>query len=76
MGYDAAKLLADAMGRAKEVTPDAIREAIQNTKGFQGATGAITIDAERNADKPIVIVQIKGKKSTYFATVNDKSAKQ
>lgn len=75
MGYDAAKLLADAMGRAKEVTPDAIREAIQNTKGFQGATGLITIDAERNADKPVVIVQIKGKKFTYFSTVNDKSAK-
>ena len=75
MGYDAAKLLADAIGRAKEETPDAIRQAIQDTKDFQGATGAITIDAERNADKPVIVVQIKGKKFTYFSTVHDKPQK-
>ena len=37
--------LADAIGRAKDESADALREAIQATKGFQGATGAITIDA-------------------------------
>lgn len=74
--YDAAKLLADAMSRAKEMTPEGIRQAIQETKGFQGATGTITIDAERNADKPIVIVQIKNKQFTYYATVNEKPAQQ
>ncbi|MFO0761356.1 MAG: ABC transporter substrate-binding protein [Byssovorax sp.] len=73
MGYDAAKLLADAIGRAKENTSEGIRAAIQDTKNFQGATGVITIDAERNADKSIVIVKIKDKKYTYFTTVNDKS---
>jgi branched-chain amino acid transport system substrate-binding protein len=74
-GYDAARLLADAMKRAKTDTPDGLREAIGETKDFQGATGTITIDAERNADKPIVIVQIKDKKFTYFATVNEKGKK-
>jgi branched-chain amino acid transport system substrate-binding protein len=73
MGYDAAKLLVDAIGRAKDDTPDAIRQAIQDTKGFQGATGAITMDADRNADKPVIVVQVKGKKFTYFATVHDRS---
>jgi branched-chain amino acid transport system substrate-binding protein len=68
-GYDAAKMLADAIGRAKDGTPDAIRQAIQDTKNFQGATGNITINAERNADKPIVIVQIKDKKFAYHSTV-------
>jgi branched-chain amino acid transport system substrate-binding protein len=72
-GYDAATLLGDAIKRAKDDSPDAIRQAIQDTKGFQGATGAITIDAERNADKPVVIVQIKNRKYTYFATVHDKT---
>jgi branched-chain amino acid transport system substrate-binding protein len=75
MGYDAAKVLADAIARAKDDTPDAIRQAIQETKDFQGATGTITIDAERNADKPLVIVQIKGKKFTYHSTVYERSAK-
>ncbi|HEY4120521.1 MAG TPA: ABC transporter substrate-binding protein, partial [Byssovorax sp.] len=79
-GYDAAKMLADAMGRAKVDGPpgddkardaarDAIRQAIQDTKNFNGATGTITINAERNADKPVVVVQIKDKKFTYYATV-------
>jgi branched-chain amino acid transport system substrate-binding protein len=72
MGYDAAKVLADAIGRAKADTAEALREAIQETKGFQGATGTISINAERNADKPIVIAQIKGKKFTYHSTVGGK----
>jgi branched-chain amino acid transport system substrate-binding protein len=72
--YDAMKLLADAIGRAKDGTPTGIRDAIQATRGFAGATGTITIDADRNADKPMVILEIKAKKSRYFATVNDKSA--
>lgn len=73
-GYDAALLLADAIGRAKNDTPEAIRDAIAETKGFQGATGAITINEQRNADKPIVIVQIKGKKFTYSDTISAKPA--
>ena len=72
MGYDATMLLADAIGRAKTDTPEGIRDAIATTKDFPGATGNITINAERNADKAIVIVQIKDKKFTYFSTVNSK----
>ncbi len=74
MGYDAARLLADAIKRAKDGSPDAIRQAIQDTKGFEGATGSITMDAQRNADKPVIVVQIKGKKFTYFSTVHDEAS--
>ncbi|MFT3772331.1 MAG: ABC transporter substrate-binding protein [Minicystis sp.] len=73
MGYDAAKLLADAIGRAKGDTPEAIRDAIAETKGFQGASGSITINAERNPDKPIVVVQVKDKKFTYHSTIDAKA---
>jgi branched-chain amino acid transport system substrate-binding protein len=72
-GYDAARLLADAIGRSTDGSPDSIRQAIQDTKNFPGATGAITIDGNRNADKPVVIVQIKDGKFKYFGTVNDKT---
>jgi branched-chain amino acid transport system substrate-binding protein len=68
-GYDAALLLYDAMGRASGLAPDAIKEALASTKGFQGATGTITIDSNRNANKPIVIEQIKAAKFTYNSTV-------
>lgn len=71
--YDATRLLADAMGRAKTDTPEGIRDAIAATKNFAGATGSISINAERNAEKPVVIVKIKDKKFTYFDMVNVKA---
>lgn len=66
-GYDAAKLLFDAIGRATRPNPEAIKDALAATTGFKGATGTLTIDKNHNANKPIVLVQIKGKKFTYFA---------
>ena len=69
-GYDAAKVLYDAMSRAPTIMPKDIRDAIAATKGFQGATGTITMDAKRNADKPLVVVQIKEGKFRYVATAN------
>jgi branched-chain amino acid transport system substrate-binding protein len=71
-GYDAALLLADAIGRATADTPQAIRDAIAATQGFQGATGTISINAARNADKPIVMVQIKDRKFTYHSLIEPK----
>ena len=73
MGYDAAMVLADAIKRAKADTPEGIRDSIAETKNFVGATGSITINAERNAEKPVVIVQIKGKKYTFHSVVDDKT---
>jgi branched-chain amino acid transport system substrate-binding protein len=73
-GYDAARLLADAIKRAKGDTPEAIRDAIAETKDFAGATGTITINAERNADKPIVVVQIKDGKFSYRSTFDIKAS--
>lgn len=64
-GYDAACILFDAIGRASAVEPEAIRSALAATKDFSGATGTMSFDAERNANKPIVIVEIKNKKLTY-----------
>lgn len=64
-GYDAARLLFDAMGRAGDVTTESLKTALASTKDFQGATGPLTIDAHHNANKPIVVVQIKNKAFTY-----------
>ena len=71
-GYDAARLLFDAIGRAKSVTREAIRASIADTKDFAGATGTMTIDAEHNANKPIVVVAVRGKKFTYEAQIGAK----
>lgn len=64
-GYDAAKLLFDAMSRTTEVTPQKIQEQLAATKDFAGATGSLTIDKDHNANKPIVVVQVKNKKFAY-----------
>lgn len=72
MGYDSAKLLFDAIGRTKTDTPEGIRDAIAETKDYPGVTGNTTIDADRNAKKQIVVVQIKGGKHTFKATVAPK----
>ena len=69
-GYDAAKLLFDAIARATEVTPEAIKTALAQTKDFVGATGTLTIDKDHNANKPIVIAQVKGKKFTYSSQMS------
>ncbi|NUO48743.1 MAG: ABC transporter substrate-binding protein, partial [Polyangiaceae bacterium] len=68
-GYDAAMVLADSIKRAKEDTPKGIRDAIAETKDFAGATGSITINKDRDADKAIVFVQIKGGTTTFKAAV-------
>ena len=59
LGYDAARLLADAVKRAGSSDPQAIRDALAKTAGFQGVTGEISLDANRNASKPGLIVTVK-----------------
>ena len=68
-GYDATKLLFDAVGRATEVTHEGVRKALAETKDFPGATGMMTMDKNRNANKPIVVVQIKNKKFAFATQV-------
>lgn len=69
LGYDAARVLADAIRRAGSSDGPALRDAIASTKDFPGATGKTTINAERNADKPAVVLQVRGKEFKYVETV-------
>jgi branched-chain amino acid transport system substrate-binding protein len=69
MGYDAARVSIEAMKRAKDLSGPAIREALASTKDFPGVTGTISIDAERNAVKPAVILQIVDGKFKYVTSV-------
>jgi branched-chain amino acid transport system substrate-binding protein len=70
MGYDAAKVLADAMGRAKSLSPGDVREALATTKDYPGVTGKITINDQRNATKSAVVVQVVGTSNKYVTTIN------
>ena len=70
LGYDSALVLADAIKRAGSTDGQKIRDALAATKDFDGATGKMTLDANRNARKPAVILEIKGGKFVYRETVN------
>ncbi|HLV79263.1 MAG TPA: ABC transporter substrate-binding protein, partial [Chthonomonadaceae bacterium] len=73
LAFDAANLLYDAMKRAKSLSGPDIRDAIASTKDFPGVTGTITIDADRNAQKPAVIIHIKDRHFEYQTTIADPS---
>jgi branched-chain amino acid transport system substrate-binding protein len=68
-GFDAARVLADSIRRAGSTDPQAIRDAIAQTKNFPGAGGPITIDADHNARKPIVILEIENGKTHLAETI-------
>jgi branched-chain amino acid transport system substrate-binding protein len=69
LGYDAAKLLADALGRAGSTNGPALRDAIAATRDFSGVTGRITIDPQRNAHKDAVVIKIENGRFRYFKSV-------
>jgi branched-chain amino acid transport system substrate-binding protein len=69
LGYDSAMILADAIKKAGTTNPLPLRDAIAATKNFPAVTGTITLDAQRNASKPAVILTIKDGKFRYVETV-------
>ena len=69
LGYDSAMILADAMKRAGTADGAKVRDALAATKDFQGVTGKITMDADRNASKPAVILVIRDGQFKYVETV-------
>jgi branched-chain amino acid transport system substrate-binding protein len=70
LGYDAARVVLDAIKRASSTNSTAIRDAIAQTKDFTGVSGTITIDPQRNASKPAVILAIKDQHVQYFEKIN------
>lgn len=69
-GYDGAKVLFKAMEMAADLSPKAIRDALAQIKDYQGVTGKITIDENRNASKSAVVVQVDGAVNKFVTTIN------
>jgi branched-chain amino acid transport system substrate-binding protein len=69
-GYDSAIVLVDAMKRAGSAEGPKVREALAATKDFDAVTGRITLNAQRDAVKSAVILQVKGGKFAYLETVS------
>ena len=70
LGYDSVLALVDAIKRANSTDGAKIRDALATLKDLDGVTGKTTLDENRNAKKPAVIIEIKGGKFVYKETVN------
>ncbi len=69
LGYDAYNVVLDAITRANSAEPQKIRDALAQTKGFEGSAGVITINADRDAEKPAIFKTVKGGKFVFLSTV-------
>ena len=69
LGYDSAMLLADAIKRAGATDGPKVRDALAATSNFPGVTGNITMDANRDASKPAVILTITNGAFKYVETI-------
>jgi len=70
LGFDAARVVLGAIKRAGSTDSTAVRDALAQTKDFPGVSGDITIDAKRNASKPVVILAIKDQQIQFFEKIN------
>ena len=65
LGYDSYIVILNAIERANSADPKAIRDALAETKDFDGAAGVITLDANGDAIKDAVIKTVKDGKFVY-----------
>jgi len=73
LAYDAARILFAAIARTGSTEGDKLRDALAQTKDFNGVTGVISMDANRNAVKPAVVLKLEDLKSIYQETIQPQS---
>jgi branched-chain amino acid transport system substrate-binding protein len=69
LAYDAMRFLAEAIERAGTTEGEKLREALAQTRNFSGVTGIISMDSERNAVKPAVILKLQDGSYIYQETI-------
>ncbi len=69
LGYDAMRILADAITRAGGTQGRLVRDALAATHDFPAASGTITIDENRNARKSIVVLKIEDRKFKFVTSI-------
>jgi len=74
LAYDAMRVLADAISRAHSTESAHLRDALAQTTQFSGVTGVISMDADRNAIKPAVVLKLMDLKYIYQETIKPEPA--
>ena len=76
LAYDAMRVLIDAITRAGSMDGDKIKAALAHTKDFPGVTGVISMDANRNAIKPAVVLKLMDTQFIYQETIQPEQPAQ
>lgn len=69
LGYDAMMIVAKVIKDAGKADRESIAAGLAKLQGYQGVTGIISIDAQHNATKPAVVLEVKGGRPTYVSTI-------
>jgi branched-chain amino acid transport system substrate-binding protein len=69
LGFDAYLVIIDAINRVKSAKPGDIKNALAQTKNFQGATGSITFDENGDAIKDAIVKKIENGKFKLVSIV-------
>jgi branched-chain amino acid transport system substrate-binding protein len=70
LAYDAVYLLVEAIERCQSLDRKLIRDALDATDSFEGATGNISFDANGDPEnKAVVILKYQGKARTYYSII-------
>jgi len=69
LAYDAGMILFDAIKKAGNTEGVNIKNELAKVKDYPGITGIITINGDRNAIKPAVVLEIKDGKFVYKETI-------
>ena len=66
LGYDSTTIVIEAMRRATDITPTAIRDQIEATQNYSGATILSHFDENRHAVKSLVINTVKDGEIQFY----------
>ncbi|WIY84132.1 ABC transporter substrate-binding protein [Propionimicrobium sp. PCR01-08-3] len=56
LGYDTAYFVADAIGRAGDLSGEAVKDAMASTTDFEGVTGTFSINENHDPDKAALVI--------------------
>jgi branched-chain amino acid transport system substrate-binding protein len=70
LGYDAIGIVSEAIAKAKTGKAEDINKALISTKNYNGITGIITIDENRNSKKAAVVLEATAKEFIFKNKVN------
>lgn len=74
LAYDALKFFAEAVSKAGTTEGPKLRTALADTRDFAGVTGIISMDRQRNAVKPAVILKLEDGRYVYQETIQPETA--